>query len=226
MSSLINSSREEEKVLVLLDCDLYSPNTILRGAQLAKALKSNFEVLLLIERGTDISDQPELELVFAESRKLCKDLGASEFKIKEFSNYKMAFKFLEKFTKKMQFTQLVLAHVAESRWEEMIQGSYANFLMKRMPFIEIHFISQDIAFPYEDWSYNKGVYAFLQPTGEKDEYYLTAQKTEDTVIKGVFFKESATDFNNGIFLSISGDKYFDSYKVQDSVAILEDRNIK
>lgn len=73
----------------------------------------------------------------------------------------------------MEFTQLVLAHVAESRWEEMTQGSYANFLMKRMPFLEFHFISQDFAFPYEGWAYNKGVYAFLEPTGENGEYYLT-----------------------------------------------------
>jgi len=219
------NTNSEEKILVLLDFELYSPNTILRGAQVAKALKSNFEVLFLIEADTNISDQPELELMFAESRKLSKDLGASEFRIKEFRNYKIAFNFLEEFTRKMEFTQLVLAHVAESRWEEITHGSYANELMKRMPFLEIHFISQEFAFPYDDWTYDKGIYAFLETTGENDHYYLTTQKTEKTVEEGVFFKKSDTDFNTGIFLSFTENKYFNSYKVQDDVAILEDKKL-
>lgn len=192
---------------------------------MAKTLKSDFEVLL-IDFDTDIYDEPELELIFAESKNLSKDFGASDFKIKEFRDYKMAFTFLEEFTRNMEFTQLVLAHVAESRWGEMIQGSYANFLMKRMPFLEFHFISQDFAFPYEDWPYNKGVYAFLEPTGENDVFYLTEQKSDKTVEVGVFFKESATDFNTGIFLSFTEEKYFNSYHVRGSVATLDNEMIR
>lgn len=225
MFSLLNSSKEEEKILVLLDFDLYSPNTILRGAQLAKALKSEFEVLFLLEFDADIFDQPELELMFAESRKLSKDLGANEFRVKEFKNYKLAFQFLKEFTRKMEFTQLVLNHEAESRWDEMIQGSYVNFLMKRMPFLEIHFVSQDFAFPYENWAYNKGVYAFLEPTRENDEYYLTETKSKKAAESGVFFKRSATDFDNGVFLSFTESKYFNAYKVYDGIATLDNSKI-
>ncbi|AXF55820.1 hypothetical protein [Salicibibacter kimchii] len=216
----------KEKILVLLDFDLYSPNTILRGAQLAKAFNSTFEVLFMVESDGDGFDQPEKELMIAESKKLSKDLGASEFRIKEIRNVTMFFNFLEDFTRKMGFTQLVLAHVAESRWEEMIHGSLANYLMKSMSFIELHFISQDNAFPYEKWPYNKGIYAFLEPIGENDKYYLTEQKTKNTVVEGVFFKESATDFDYGVFLSFTEDKLFNSYKVRDSVATLVNKQVK
>ncbi|WP_211202248.1 hypothetical protein [Salicibibacter cibarius] len=215
----------KEKILVLLDFDLYSPNIILRGAQLAKALNSDFEVLFLIESDRDNFDQPEIELAFAESKKLSKDLGASEFKIKEFRNHNRLVKFLEAFTRDMGFTQLVLAHVAESRWEEMIHGSFMNLLMKRMSFLELHFIPQDVAFPYEKLPYDKGVYAFLEPMGE-NEYYLTEHKTKTTVDDGVFFKESDTDFDNGVFLSFNEDKLFTSYQVRDSVATLKNKNVK
>ena len=38
-------------------------------------------------------------------------------------------------------------------------------------------------------------------------------KPEQTIEDGVFFKESATDFDNGIFLSFTNGKKFDSYHV-------------
>lgn len=220
MKNLFPNYREEN-VLVMLDFESYNPNTILRGAKFAEAFQCNFSVLFLEYLYTDVS-AAEMELYLTESKKLSEDLKVEEYMIEPFENDREVLKVLNQYAKEKGFTQLVLAHIPESRWEELVSGTFANYVLKKMPFLEIHFIAPDIAFPYGDWEYNKGSYGFLEPAERDGEFLLVPNQTEQSLEDGVFFKNSDTDFSTGIFVSYSTKGNFNQYDVVKGIATKKD----
>ncbi|WP_020006938.1 universal stress protein [Salinicoccus albus] len=211
MKNLFPSYREEN-VLVMLDFESYNPNTILRGAKLAEAFQCKFSVLFLEYIQSGVSSA-EKELYLTESKKLSEDLNVAEYRVETFERHREILKILHQFAKEKAATQLVLAHIPESRWEELVSGTFANYVLKKMPFLELHFIAPDIAFPYGDWEYNKGRYGALEPSGRDGEFVLVTSQTQQSVEDGVFFKNSDTDFNTGIFVSYATEGDFNQYDV-------------
>ncbi|WP_052131419.1 hypothetical protein [Planococcus sp. CAU13] len=209
MENILVSQKHEENILILLESDSYSPSTIQRGAMLAKAFKCPFHVYFAISSDEEINNADEVDFVLAESKKMSIYFGADSFSLCPYNSEKGFQEAFETVKDKLQITQLVLTGTTESRWQEIFHGSTVNYLLKKFPEIELHIISQSLAFSYEDWNYERGKKASLKETdgGYSLTYYV------DKGVKGLFFKEKATDFETGIFLSANENelKVFDVY---------------
>jgi two-component system, OmpR family, sensor histidine kinase KdpD len=215
---LYQKKRDTEKgeILILMDLDSFSPNTIKRGAKLARAFGISFNLLFLI---APLDEEKDVELNFAllESEKISLQHGAKKCLFEKYRSNMEALSKMKKLRENIPFTQVILAHPGESRWEEIIYGSIFNHLIKKMPDLELHFFSINKTFPYEDRKYCQGIHAFLQ-TGIDEAEYLVYENINSNITKGIFFKEESTDFDTGIFVA-SGKKGIITYKIQDGKAV-------
>src|SRR5690606_12193097 len=105
--------------------------------------------------------------------------------------------------RRKQITQIILGQTAKSRWKEITEGSIINALLREVPFVDLHIVAVDRALKSQG-QFEKGVHACIVP--EEGRYRLTFDHAHDKGIAGIFFKEIGTDFNNGIFKFMSGNR--------------------
>ncbi|MEK5105772.1 hypothetical protein MHI57_03305 [Cytobacillus sp. FSL K6-0129] len=193
MDRVFIPDKRNEKVLVVLDMDSYSPTTIQRGYKLAKTFQGTLHVLFLKKD----SNSTELNFVLAESKKLSLYFQADSYEIKLYRNEEDYYKIFIDIKDKLNITQLVITHTGENRLEEIVHGSFINFLIKNQPDLEIHIVPQNLAFPYKDWDYHIGRKAYINI--ENNELSFDYSKNN---IDGIYFKDKSTDFETGLFLSV------------------------
>ncbi|WP_152602406.1 hypothetical protein [Planococcus sp. CAU13] len=209
MKNFMISQKRDECILIFLDADSYSPSTIQRGAKLADAFGCPFHVSYGISSLEQEDNADEVNFMLTESKKMSIYFGAESFSMCTYDSNRGFEAAFEEVKTKLQITQLVLTGTIESRWQEIFHGSTVNYFLKKYPDMELHIVSQRLAFPYEEWNYERGKKSSLQKT--QDGYSLTYHAKEG--IEGLFFKEKTTDFETGIFLSATENeiKVFDIY---------------
>jgi hypothetical protein len=132
----------------------------------------------------------------AKWKRLAEENGADEFILMD-NEKQPVYKVIAEVARQKGITQIIIGESPHSRWEQISKESLVNSLLREIPFIDLHIVSVARYLKGADDNYNKGVRAYLVKDGEN--YRLTFIYSKDVVYEGIFFKESGTDFNNGIF---------------------------
>ena len=218
--------RMDESILV---CVYYGPNgerLIRRGHKLADMLDCPLYILTVDALPYDEFDA-EKSGYMERWQGLAEELDAEEFIIRD--NEKSSVKAIKEVAHNYNITQIVIGQSPQNRWEEITKGSFSNMLLRAMTFIDIHIVSIDRTLKgmdVDDTSYEKGVRGFLQP--DKDGYRLTFTRSKDNLYEGIFYKETGTDFNNGIFKFMNHGKTCQVHITEDIVTgkMVEPPNLK
>lgn len=190
----------DESILV---CVYFGPNgerLIQRGCRIAQMLNCPLHILTV-----DFSPFNELDAEKSEYitrwQQLAEEYNAQEFILMD-NEKRPVYKVIAEIARKKNVTQIVIGQTAQSRWEQVTKGSIINSLLKEIPFVDLHIISEARYLKNTDLQYAKGVRAYL--IREENHYRLIFNHTKDVIFEGIFFKEIETDFNNGLFKFMKG----------------------
>lgn len=191
-----------EKIMV---CVYYGPNgerLIRRGGELARYLQCPLFVVSVIPVQPDKLNQ-EQENYMALWRAKCEELGAT-FIMKSSENRK-ASEIIAETARNHHITQLIIGQPAQTRWLEIIHGSFVNELLNRIGEIDLHIVAvqrmdEELADTHE-----RGVRVTVRRNG--DQYHIGNSEVEgEPVTEGIFFKELNTDFDTGLLKVKIADK--------------------
>ncbi|GIN72165.1 hypothetical protein J14TS2_26400 [Bacillus sp. J14TS2] len=193
---------KNEHLLILLESELYNPSTIVRGAQLAKAMGCRFVVYYGLEEQEEATLSEQTAFNIAEATLLSLHYGAIDLIVGSISSECKFKQKVKTFQEEFQISQVVIRGFEESWLFKIMYGSVVNYFVKNFPEIDLHLVSKRYHFPIEDWKYEKGEISYLY----KDEsgYYLDEQS--ENAITGFFFKEkNAQSHESGVFIQVQGE---------------------
>ncbi len=185
----------DESILV---CVYYGPTgeqLIHRGGKMADRLSCPFYVLTIDSQPYEELDAERTDY-FSKWQELAEEYNVDEYIIKANERRPVA-KVIAEVAKEKQVTQIFMGQSAQTRWQEISRGSIVNILLREAPFADLHIISVARHLENNDSYFQKGVRAYLDKDGEA--YRLCFCPGKNTIHEGIFFKETGTDFNNGIF---------------------------
>lgn len=129
----------QERIMV---CVSYGPSgerLIKRGIQLAEMLDSPLYVLYISTRSHTEEMNRAHKSYIAHWEKLTSAAGG-EFIMQLHPNRKAA-KVIAEQAEFYQITQVVIGQSAQTRWEEMTRGSFANELINHMHGVDLHIVA-------------------------------------------------------------------------------------
>ncbi|MGI6225604.1 MAG: histidine kinase [Peptococcales bacterium] len=191
----ISKTNMDERILV---CVYYGPNgerLIRRGSRLASMLDCPLYILTIDPLPLEEFDAEKSDYI-ARWKQIAEELGAEEFIIKDNEKLPVT-KVIGQIAREKNITQIIIGQTAQSRWQEITKGSIINVILREIPFTDLHIVSVPRYLETGDEYFEKGVRAYLVQDG--DTYRLSFNHTKDVVYEGIFFKETGTDFNNGVF---------------------------
>lgn len=194
--------RMDESILV---CVYYGPNgerLIQRGCKIAGMLDCPLYILTVDPKPFDELDAEKSSYI-TKWKELAEQHGAEAFILKD-NDKRPVHKVIAEVAREKGITQIILGQTAQSRWEQMTKGSIINFLLRDIPFVDLHIISVSRYLKDEEGHYEPGVRAYLVKEGEY--YRLVFKHTKNVEYEGIFFKDIGTDFNNGVFKFMKGNK--------------------
>lgn len=192
----------DESILV---CVYYGPNgerLIQRGCKIANMLGCPLYILTVDPKPFDELDAEKSSYI-TKWKELADQHGAEAFILKD-NDKRPVHKVIAEVAREKGITQIILGQTAQSRWEQMTKGSIINFLLRDIPFVDLHIISVSRYLKDEEGHYEPGVRAYLVKDGEY--YRLVFKHTKNVEYEGIFFKDIGTDFNNGVFKFMKGNK--------------------
>ncbi|MEW9675574.1 histidine kinase [Lentibacillus sp. L22] len=194
--------RMDESILV---CVYYGPNgerLIRRGQKLAEIMDCPLYVLTVDQLPYDEFDAEKSSYI-EHWKELCDELDVEEFIIRD-NEKRSSVKAIAEVCHNYNITQIIIGQSPQKRWEEITKGSFVNVLLRAMTFIDIHIVSIDRRLKSNvDTSFEKGVRGFLRK--DQDAYRLSFKRSKLNLYEGIFYKETGTDFNNGIFKFINNE---------------------
>lgn len=194
--------RMDESILV---CVYYGPNgerLIQRGCKIANMLDCPLYILTVDPKPFDELDAEKSSYI-TKWRELAEQHNADAFILKD-NDKRPVHKVIAEVAREKGITQLILGQTAQSRLEQMTKGSIINSLLRDIPFVDLHIISVSRYLKDEEGHYEPGVRAYLVKDGEY--YRLVFKHTKNVEYEGIFFKDIGTDFNNGVFKFMKGNK--------------------
>ncbi|MFD2209279.1 universal stress protein [Virgibacillus halophilus] len=193
----------DESILV---CVYYGPNgerLIRRGHKLANLLDCPLYVLTVDPFPYDEFDA-EKSGYMERWQELCDELDVDEFVIRD-NEKRSSAKVIAEEVHNHNITQIIIGQSPQKRWEEITKGSFSNVLLREISFVDIHIVSIDRGLKsVSDTNYEKGVRAFLNKENDEN-YHLAFSRSSKNLYEGIFYKETGTDFNNGVFKFINKD---------------------
>ncbi|AGA67697.1 universal stress family protein [Desulfitobacterium dichloroeliminans LMG P-21439] len=192
-------TRMDEGILV---CVYYGPNgerLIRRGCKIASMLDCPLYILTVDPLPFEEFDAERSDYI-NRWKQLAKEYNAEEYIIRD-NEKRPVTKVIAEVARESNITQIILGQTAQNRWQEITKGSIINVLLREIPFIDLHIISEARAIVDQEGYFQKGVRAYLIQEGEK--YRLSFDYSKDITYEGIFFKETGTDFNNGVFRFIN-----------------------
>ncbi|MFC5733712.1 universal stress protein [Cytobacillus gottheilii] len=187
--------RMDESILV---CVYYGPNgerLIQRGSKLANMLDCPLYILTIDPKPFDEMDAEKSHYI-TRWQQLAEQQGADAFILRD-NEKKPVSKVIAEVAREQHITQIILGQTAQSRWEQIAKGSIINSLLREIPFVDLHIISVSRDLKDNEGLFEKGVRAYLVKDGEQ--HRVIFKHTKNVEYEGIFFKDSCTDFNNGIF---------------------------
>jgi two-component system sensor histidine kinase KdpD len=188
-------ARMDESILV---CAYYGPNgerLIKRGCKIANMLDCPLYILTV-----DSLPQEELSADKAayidQWKALAEEHGAEEFIIRD-NDKRPPVKVIAEVARELDITQIILGQSPQSRWEEIKKGSFVNTLLREISFVDFHVVSIDRSVEDDDNLFDNGTRAYLVKSDEG--YQISFACSDEVIHEGIFYKETGTDFNNGVF---------------------------
>ncbi|MBG9784778.1 universal stress protein [Shouchella lehensis] len=205
--------RMDESILV---CVYYGPNgerLIKRGAKIATMLDCPLYVLTVDALPYDELDAEKSAYV-DRWKELSEEYDAEEFIVRD-NEKKPAVKVIAEVAREHHITQIIIGQTAKSRWEEITKGSFMNVLLREIPFVDFHVVSCDRAIKGLEGHFEKGCRAYL--VEDEEGYAIMFSHTNKAKYEGIFFKETGTDFNNGIFKFMKHNRMIQVHVTDDRV---------
>ncbi|MFS0787918.1 universal stress protein [Shouchella sp. 1P09AA] len=205
--------RMDESILV---CVYYGPNgerLIRRGAKIATMLDCPLYILTVDALPYDELDAEKSAYV-DRWKELAEECDAEEFIVRD-NEKKPSVKVIAEIAREHHITQIIIGQTAKSRWEEITKGSFMNVLLREIPFVDFHVVSCDRAIKGLEGHFEKGVRAYL--VEDEEGYALMFSHSSMAKYEGIFFKETGTDFNNGIFKFMKHNKMIQVHITDDRV---------
>ncbi|WP_316568640.1 universal stress protein [Neobacillus sp. YIM B06451] len=209
--------RMDESILV---CVYYGPNgerLIKRGCKIASMLDCPLYILTVDPKPYSEMDAEKAHYI-AKWNKIAEAHDAVSFILKDNEKRPIS-KVIAQVAREKQVTQIILGQTAQSRWEQIAKGSIINSLLREIPFVDLHIISVPRYLKEAEGHYEKGVRAYLVKDNEN--YRVIFKHTKDVLYEGIFFKESGTDFNTGVFKFMKDQQMLHVQVIDDAVAALE-----
>jgi two-component system, OmpR family, sensor histidine kinase KdpD len=213
--------RMDESILV---CVYYGPNgerLIKRGCKIAGMLDCPLYILTIDPKPFDELDA-EKSFYINSWKQLAEEHNAEEFIILD-NEKRSVSKVIADVAREKNITQIVLGQTAQSRWEQMTKGSIINTLLQEIPFVDLHIISVSRSVSDQEGQFEKGVRAYL--VKDNEQYRLQFKHTKNAEFEGIFFKETCTDFNNGLFKFMKDKETLYVHVTEDNVRDFTNVNI-
>lgn len=184
-----------EKILVCVSNMEFAEGLIKRGKRIAEAFNTECTVLHI-----ENSHYNEYNYGEYENHTVLKKMCAS---------YDCSFRFITKEKKRVSetisyvakeqgVTQIVIGQPNVSKWSLLTKGSLVQELFGLLEGIDLHIVEvHKEKAETAEIHYEIGVDAFL--VADNGEYRLITEDQASKTFKGIFYKELATDFQNGIF---------------------------
>src|SRR5690606_27910864 len=93
-------------------------------------------------------------------KQLAEEHHADEFIIKDNEKRPIS-NVIAEVAREKNITQLILGQTAKSRWEQIAKGSIINYLLREIPFVDLHIVSVARFLKNPDKNYEKGIRAYL-----------------------------------------------------------------
>lgn len=194
------NQRMDERILV---CVYYGPHgeqLIRRGCSIAKMLACPLYILTVDSKPLDELDAAKSNYITKWSE-LAEKLGVDEFIVKD-NEDRPSYKVIADVAREKGITQIVIGQSPQSRWEQISKESIVNSLLREIPFVDLHIVAVNRYLSDPESNYDRGVRAYL--IKQDQDYALVFRPGKDVLYEGIFFKETGTDFNNGIFKFSTG----------------------
>ncbi|AHV99146.1 universal stress protein [Paenibacillus sabinae] len=187
-----------ESIMVCVHYGPHGQRLIQRGSRLSLLLGAPLTVLN-VDSSRDFEYNADRERYLSAWEKLTKEAGG-EFLIRKCLGRRTADVIAET-ARERGITQIVIGQSGRTLWEEITQGSFINDLIEQLGPIDLHIVAVQRYPDMLEETHEKGITAFLVKQGES--YVLSEQEEGSETIKGIFFRELHTDFNNGLFKTVA-----------------------
>jgi len=206
----------DEAILV---CVSYGPNgerLIKRGHKLASMLDCPLFVLTVDSLSHDEFDAEKSDYI-EQWQQLADELDVDAFILRD-NEKRASVKAIAEVVNMYNVTQIIVGQSPQNRWEEITKGSFINVLLRELTFADIHIVSVDRTIRNaEDAAYEKGIRCYLVREKESHTFLLSFQHPKAYLHEGIFYKETGTDFNNGIFKFIYKGKTYELHVADNSI---------
>ncbi|TDL31792.1 histidine kinase [Jeotgalibacillus sp. S-D1] len=206
-------ARMDESILV---CVYFGPNgerLIRRGCKLANMLDCPLYVLTV--------DSNSIENISADKtayieqwKEIAEEHGAEDFIIRD-NEKRPAGKVIAEVARELDITQIILGQSPQTRWEEIKKGSFVNMLLREITFVDFHIVSIDRSVEDDENLFDSGTRAYL--VKKEDGHYISFDYNDDVLFEGIFYKETGTDFNNGVFKFVRDNKTCQLHVTDDKI---------
>jgi two-component system, OmpR family, sensor histidine kinase KdpD len=180
-----------------LVCVHYGPHgerLIRRGVELSEMLGAPLYVL-----NVDSSDSDEYnhskEMYMAVWKRLAEEAGA-EFMVRKRRGRKTTDVIVEAAEEK-EVTQIIIGQSAQTLWQELTKRNFVNELISKMKMMDLHVVAVQRMRAGLEETHEEGVISYL--VKNEGVYQLSDEPEGNDYIKGKFFHELHTEFENGLF---------------------------
>ena len=183
-----------EKIMVCVHFGPHGERLIRRGMKLSALINVPLYVLTI-----DTSDREEYndgkEKYIAVWKRITEEAGG-EFLTRKANGRKRSDIIVET-AKEKEVTQIIIGQSCRTFWQELTKGNFINELIGKMDNIDLHIVAVQRMDTRLEETHEEGVNAYLVKNGSR--YELSDEPEGEKVLKGVFFHELHTEFENGLF---------------------------
>lgn len=178
-------------------CVHYGPHgerLIRRGVELSELIGAPLFVLNVDSSDIDEYNQSK-EMYMTVWRRLAEEAGA-EFIIRRREGRKTT-DAIVKAAEENGITQIIIGQSAQTRWQELTKRNFINELIGKMNMIDLHVVAVQRMRAGLEETHEEGVISYLVKNG--NEYQLSDEPMGEYSLKGKFYHELHTEFENGLF---------------------------
>lgn len=207
-----------ENILVCISNPEHAEKLIQRGKLLSTAFRCDCLVVSVQKGIEDEMDFNQLQLqLFFDVLSKKHDVRY----IRTFAEGKQISSVIAALTEEYGITQIVLGQSVQTKLEMVMKSSLINELFQKLEGVDIHVVEvtrNSLGMKFDN--YERGTQARLIKTGEEFCLVSYSESKEDGGIRGVFFRETTTDFMNG-FLVVHQEGEHLIVKINDGLADFE-----
>ncbi|WP_239004595.1 universal stress protein [Paenibacillus tepidiphilus] len=184
----------KEKIMVCVHYGPHGERLIRRGIQLSELIGAPLYVLNVESSDSDEYNQSK-EMFMTVWKRLAEEAGA-EFMVRKRRGRKTTDVIVEAAEEK-EVTQIIIGQSAQTLWQELTKRNFVNELISKMKMMDLHVVAVQRMRAGLEETHEEGVISYLVKTG--DTYQLSDEPNGPDSIKGKYFHELHTEFENGLF---------------------------